>query len=206
MLTHRENVNECENYLDVCCNLPEGGVLPTPAPTPVPTSVKPPILKSSFCGIRNEKGLDFQITGNTNEAEYAEFPWMLALLKTDFDPEPNATAFLCGASLIAPSVVLTGAHCVSNFQNDLTKIKIRAGEWDASTDKERLPHQERNVKQIIIHNQFNPKTVVNDVALLVLERSLVQADNIGTVCLPQYNQVFNSKECFASGWGKKEFG
>ncbi|KRT85679.1 Trypsin, partial [Oryctes borbonicus] len=189
--------------MDVCCNLPEGGVLPTTTPAPSPP---PPILKPSFCGIRNDRGLDFKITGHTNEAEYGEFPWMLALLKTDFDPSVDETQFLCGASLIAPSVVLTGAHCVNNFQNDLTKIKIRAGEWDAVSEKERLPYQERNIKQIIIHNQFNAKIVVNDVALLVLERAFVQAENIGTICLPQNGQVFSSKECFASGWGKREFG
>ncbi|KAI4458059.1 serine protease-related [Holotrichia oblita] len=198
----RENANECENFLDVCCNLPVGGVLPTTSPTPPVT----PVLKPSLCGIRNENGLDFKITGNTNEAEYGEFPWMLALLKVDFNPEIDRTQFICGASLIAPSVVLTGAHCVNNYQNNLGGIKIRAGEWDASSEKERHPYQERNIRQIIIHKEFDPKIVVNDVALLVLEKSLMQADNIGTICLPQSNQVFNSKNCFASGWGKKEFG
>lgn len=96
--------------------------------------------------------------------------------------------------------------CLSSYQSNLDAIKIRAGEWDTLTEKERLPHQERKIRQVIIHSNFNPKTVVNDVALLLLERPFVQADNIGTICLPQQSQVFNSKECFASGWGKKEFG
>lgn len=108
-LYFRENANECDNYLDVCCKLPPDGVLPVATPTPPVTAV----LKPSRCGIRNANGLDFKITGNTNEAEYGEFPWMLALLKVDFNPEIDKTQFICGASLIAPSVVLTGAHCVN---------------------------------------------------------------------------------------------
>lgn len=95
---------------------------------------------------------------------------------------------------------------IFSYQNNLSGIKIRAGEWDASNEKERHPYQERNIRQIIIHKDFNAKIVVNDVALLLLEKSLMQADNIGTICLPQSNQVFDSKSCFASGWGKKEFG
>nr|2B9L_A Chain A, prophenoloxidase activating factor [Holotrichia diomphalia] len=198
----RENANECESYLDVCCGLPEGGVLPTPSPTPPVV----PVLKPSFCGIRNERGLDFKITGQTNEAEYGEFPWMVAVLKANVIPGSGEEQLVCGGSLIAPSVVLTGAHCVNSYQSNLDAIKIRAGEWDTLTEKERLPYQERKIRQVIIHSNFNPKTVVNDVALLLLDRPLVQADNIGTICLPQQSQIFDSTECFASGWGKKEFG
>lgn len=88
----------------------------------------------------------------------------------------------------------------------MDKIKVRAGEWDTVTEKERHPYQERKIKQIIIHNQFNSKTLTSDMALLVLERPFVQADNIGTICLPPSNHVFDSTKCFASGWGKKEFG
>lgn len=95
--------------MDVCCNLPEGGILPTPKPTePVV-----PVLKASYCGLRNEQGLDFKIKGQTLEAEYGEFPWTVVLLKEDFNPTVDETQLVCGGSLIAPIVVLTGAHCVN---------------------------------------------------------------------------------------------
>lgn len=85
-------------------------------------------------------------------------------------------------------------------------VKIRAGEWDTQTTAERLPFQERNVAQIITHQDFNPDNLFNDIALLILESPLKKAEHIGTVCLPNQDQKIVSKNCFASGWGKNRFG
>lgn len=83
---------------------------------------------------------------------------------------------------------------------------MRAGEWDTQTDKERLPYQERDVVNIIPHAEFNPQTLYNDVALVILQSLFDEAENIGTVCLPPPNQIISSRNCFASGWGKNVFG
>lgn len=85
-------------------------------------------------------------------------------------------------------------------------IKIRAGEWDTQTTDERLPYQERNVAQIIVHEAFNSDNLFNDVALLVLSEFVYKAEHIGTICLPGQGQKVLSKNCFASGWGKNRFG
>lgn len=85
-------------------------------------------------------------------------------------------------------------------------IRIRAGEWDTQTTRERLPYQERNVINIIVHDKFNPNTVPNDFALLVLDSPIEKADNVGTICLPPQNQKIESRNCFVSGWGKDVFG
>ncbi|XP_060525281.1 uncharacterized protein LOC132701417 [Cylas formicarius] len=204
--------NSCPHPLDVCCGIPDSGIrepdepmLPKPSTSPPP--VVPPTQRPSaqFCGIRNPNGIDFKITGNKdNEAEYGEFPWMIALLRSNYDSSRHQSLALCGGSLIAPNVVLTGAHCVASLKTD--EIKIRAGEWDTQTTKERLPYQERNVAQVIIHEEFHPKTVINDVALLILTEPINGADNIGTICLPRQDERIDSKQCFASGWGKDVFG
>lgn len=106
--------------MDVCCQVPDDGVLPPEVTEPGPGVVTdkpyvPPFdeNKPAFCGIRNPDGVDFKITGNNdNEAEYGEFPWMLVILKKDFNPSSNESPAICGASLITPLVLLTGAHCV----------------------------------------------------------------------------------------------
>lgn len=85
-------------------------------------------------------------------------------------------------------------------------IRIRAGEWDTQTTRERLPYQERNVSNIIVHEEFNPNTVLNDFALLVLDKSVDKFDNVGTICLPPQDQRLDSRSCFVSGWGKDVFG
>lgn len=41
-------------------------------------------------------------------------------------------------------------------------FKIRAGEWDTQTTKERLPYQERAVVQVIKHPKYNEKALFND--------------------------------------------
>lgn len=62
------------------------------------------------CGHWNYKGVGVRIIGDVNnEAQFGEFPWMVAILK--MDSVQNHT--LCGASLIHPQVVLTAFHCVS---------------------------------------------------------------------------------------------
>jgi len=69
------------------------------------------------CGHRNANGVGFRITGdNDNEAQFGEFPWMVAILreeKVDDNPE-KLNVYQCGGSLIHPQVVLTAAHCLAS--------------------------------------------------------------------------------------------
>lgn len=76
-----------------------------------------------------------RIMGN-DEAEFGEFPWMLGILRGDI--------YKCGASLIHPQVAVTAAHCV--FASGT--YKVRAGEWNWLSTKERLPYQERKTKKV----------------------------------------------------------
>jgi plasma kallikrein len=85
-------------------------------------------------------------------------------------------------------------------------FKVRFGEWDTQTTKERWPYQERLVNSIISHPQYSSKSLANDVALLVLERPIDPASHINVVCLPPPNFVADSPDCFANGWGRNEFG
>lgn len=137
----------CQDVLDVCC----------PADRTEPdTNTQEEILfeGGSECGIRNVNGIDFLMTGNfQNEAGFGELPWTVALL--------NGTNSICGGSLIHPSIVLTAAHCVSGIS--ASQLKIRAGEWDTQTTKERLQHQERDVRKVVIHPGFYNKSLVNDI-------------------------------------------
>lgn len=83
---------------------------------------------------------------------------------------------------------------------------VRAGEWDTQTERERYPYQERDVREIILHEGFTSNNLFNDVALLVLDSPFDRAPHIGTICLPPKGLTFNSRQCFASGWGKNIFG
>ncbi|KAG5682575.1 hypothetical protein PVAND_011920 [Polypedilum vanderplanki] len=158
------------------------------------------------CGYRNKNGVGFQITGSRdNETEFGEFPFMLALLNEEKISDQVISVFQCGASLITERVALTAAHCVFNKTFDY--LKIRAGEWDTSTNKETFPYAEYKVQDIIIHENFNHANLRNDLALLIIENTVKIAENVNTICLPPQDYKFEvGKKCFASGWGKNLFG
>lgn len=192
--------NECPNYLDTCCGKED--VLEVPPET----ATKPPPPNNQYsCGQRNPDGLGFRITGNKDgESEYGEFPWMVAVLREDKVMDSVLNVYECGGSLIAPNVVLTAAHCVHSKPQD--SLLVRGGEWDTQTRNELYAHQDRRVREVISHEQFNKGSLRNDIALLILDQPFELAENIQPVCLPPKNHNFDGNKCFASGWGKNVFG
>jgi len=185
----------CPTSVDVCCagNRTRSEVL-----NPTPLDQRP--NQPRGCGIRNVGGLDFKLTGATqNEAGFGEFPWTVALLHAD------NSSYFCGGSLIHPQVVLTAVHCL--LPHAPGSFVVRAGEWDAQTTKERLPYQERAVQRIINHPQFNVRNVANDFALVILTQEFTLDDHINVVCLPDQGASAAARTtCFSTGWGKDVFG
>lgn len=88
-----------------------------------------------------------------------------------------------------------------SFVNDAKDLKIRAGEWDTQTTKERLPYQERIASRVFSHPQYSDRSLANDVAIIELEDPFQLDQHISTICLPPSGVTSSSQNCFASGWG-----
>uniref|UniRef100_A0A1A9W5D1 Phenoloxidase-activating factor 2 n=1 Tax=Glossina brevipalpis TaxID=37001 RepID=A0A1A9W5D1_9MUSC len=184
-------------YNEICCDLSNKRT----------TSVIPalPSEPQEGCGWRNQNGVGFKIAVKTDEAEFGEFPWMLAILRVEEDDDQDVIfLYECGGSLIARNVAVTVAHCVVN--HEAKQLVVRAGEWDTQNTNEILPHVDRQVKEKIVHEKYRIGTLYNDVALLILEEPFRWEENIRPICLPPPNTNFDGLRCLATGWGKDKFG
>merc|ERR1712001_613566 len=196
--------SKCPGFLDVCCKDPDF-ISPPP----------PKIKYAPKCGRRNQNGLGVRIQGFTeSESQFGEWPHMCAILhekpleqEGGYSGEPETVnLYQCGGSLIAPGVILTAAHCVDEFRQNPTELKIRCGEWDTQNQTEPYPHQGRYVQALNIHPEFDGRNLQNDFAVLFTTEDFVLASHIDTVCLPEADELFYGSTCFATGWGKDKFG
>merc|ERR1712228_748573 len=196
--------SKCPGFLDVCCKDPD--FVPPPPPK---------IKYSPKCGRRNQNGLGVRIQGFTeSESQFGEWPHMCAVLhskpveqEAGYGGEPETVnLYQCGGSLIAPGVILTAAHCVDKFRQNPTELKIRCGEWDTQHQTEPYPHQDRDVQNLAIHPEFDGRNLQNDFAVLFTSEDFILEKHIDTACLPAADESFDGTSCFATGWGKDQFG
>ena len=120
-----------------------------------------------------------------------EFPHMCTM----FIEYRGDNVFAGGASLISDNNVLTLASGVVRF---LEKGSVGGCNQDSikyalivSCGSENLQafnddnQQRRQVAKIKVHPEYNAKTLVNDMAILITEKPFTFNDFIGPVCLPQ---------------------
>lgn len=59
---------------------------------------------------------------------------------------------------------------------------------------------------MIIHPQYHPEALINDIAILILETPFRLAENVGIICLPPPGGLYrNTTTCTVSGWGKNSW-
>ncbi|XP_052891153.1 inactive CLIP domain-containing serine protease A8-like [Anopheles moucheti] len=173
--------NACADFMKGCCK----------------ESAKK-LVENLKCGISNPEGLVYNLESNLTYAKYAEFPWTVAILQKSSSSDHSELTLVGAGTLIHPKCVLMAAHTLTKPH----RYVARFGEWNMNSDAEIYPSQDIEIEAHILHpdylDEIPPK---NDLALAILQETVIYSDHIRPLCLPSAQDVFVGKRCIATGWG-----
>lgn len=143
--------------------------------------------------VASVSGKTDRISGGT-ETEAENVPYQAAVV------EAGTTKLRCGGVLIRPNFVLTSAYCAR--LGNATNTQVMFGNKNLTTSS---PSQNVNVQDIRIHEENEPLSRKNDIALLKLSYELnIPQPAVDTIKIRQ-SEFPSTAICTLSGWGSTEW-
>ncbi|KAF7267629.1 chymotrypsin-like isoform X2 [Rhynchophorus ferrugineus] len=111
----------------------------------------------------------------------------------------NDREILCGGSLIKTNKVLTAAWCVSGADS----VEVILGAHNISEVEE--TQVRLNSSTFVIHEEYDPDTHLNDIAIVVLPEEVALTDAIQLIATPSLGDILKSYSDElgqVAGWGR----
>lgn len=178
--------------------IPTTTIVPVASPANLPITGN--IVDPEDCG--QPENAKFRVVGG-EEALPGRWPWMAAIFLHGI----RRSEFWCGGSLISTKHILTAAHCTIDFKQKPFaphQFTVRLGDIDLKRDDEPSSPATYRVKEIKAHNKFSRVGFYNDIAVLILDRSVRKTKYIIPLCLPPLNlknERFADSRATVVGWG-----
>jgi hypothetical protein len=127
------------------------------------------------------------IDGVSVTSESKKWEWILSLRQDDHH--------ICGASLIAPTWVVTASHCISSYDRvtHASRVSVMSGSYDVTSVETIIA-----AKRILKHPAYDEYTVDNDIALIELESAI---EDITPIALDRNSGLADGDESWIAGWG-----
>ncbi|XP_039450999.1 serine protease persephone-like [Culex pipiens pallens] len=134
---------------------------------------------------------------NGIEAALNEFPHMAAL---GYPAKGEETPFRCGASLISSRFLLTAAHCLSPQKPTYARLGVvKLIDYDTND-----PPVDVVIEQTFIHPNYTGRPLKNDIALLLLNRTITE-NFLHPACLfTNYTDPDSDTFLTIAGWGSTD--
>ncbi|KAF5296973.1 hypothetical protein FQR65_LT10125 [Abscondita terminalis] len=171
--------------LTVCCSYNSSFTISTTS-----LDVEPDIYNLSdkrYCGYQHRD----DYLSYDERLSVDEFPWLAAVVNGTVSLENDT---ICGGVLITNRYVLTSAQCVFTIKPE-DDMLVRLGDYNLKSDKDcfQAPgltdvdcadKQEHKVIERRPHPFYNRWQLLNDVALLKLEKVVTFSDYVRPICFP----------------------
>ncbi|XP_039444677.1 collagenase-like [Culex pipiens pallens] len=128
---------------------------------------------------------------NGKTAETGQFPWQVSIRAA-----LDRSVTVCGGSLIAPQWILTAAHCAKDY----TGFQIGFG-----SNLLNVPRLTMSAVSKIVHPEFDPVRLNNDVAVIKLPSPVPFSWEISPIQLPPLSyasKTFQNAAGVVSGFGR----
>lgn len=154
--------------------------------------VQPPVYPKPLHKFDRNSG---RIVGG-NEATPNSIPYQAGLLIA-----AHWWTSLCGGCLLSSKHVLTAAHCLE----DSNSVQVVLGAHNLFTVEDTQVRETVPIANCVIHEEYDPVMLFNDVAMIYLSREVVFNDVIQPISLPSIEMMsehFAGEIATVSGWGR----